>query len=145
MSVILAGCSRAGCAVLNSFNSRLQHRSYGRSPHRKGSIMSKSILFSFVTVAGSFLSTGNVFACGNGASCAPTASYAAPANATPTVPADPHAGMQMSQGNRGTSYQSFSYESGAAPRVMSTPAYRTNRQSSSYNSFRGDRKALGQF
>ena len=103
--------------------------------------MSKSILFSLVTVGGACLSAGDAFACGRGACCT---SACAPSCAVPasTVPADPHAGMQMSQGNRGTQYQSFSYEPGTAPRV-SAPAYRTSRQPSFYDSVRGDRKIRG--
>lgn len=95
--------------------------------------MLKSILFSMLTVSGACLSAGDAFACGRGASCA------APASA---VPADPHADMQMSQGNRGMQYQSFSYEPGTAPRI-SAPAYRTSRQPSFYDSVRGDRKIRG--
>lgn len=106
--------------------------------------MSKSILFSLLTVSGTCLSAGSAFACGHatcatGGTCAP--SCAAPANA---APADPHAGMQMSQGNRGSSYQSFSYEPSTAPRMMQTPAYRSGR-SSFYDAVRGDRKARGQY
>jgi hypothetical protein len=115
--------------------------------------MSQSILFSLITAAGACLSAGNVFAGGNAAYYASSAAYvascAAPTIAAPAAPADPHAGMQMSQGSRGTSYQSFSYEPGTTvgvvPRMMSAPAPRTSRQPSTYNSFRGDRKALGQF
>lgn len=106
--------------------------------------MLKTFLLATLTVAGTCLSSGSVFACGRGAcctaACAPTC--AAPANATP---ADPHAGMQMSQGNRGTNYQSFSYEPGAAPQVMPAPVYRMNRQPSFYDSVRGDRKMRGQY
>lgn len=108
--------------------------------------MSKSLLFSLLTVTGSCLSTGSAFACGSGACCTSGAAYApscaAPVNA---APADPHAGMQMSQqGNRGSSYQSFSYEPGATPRMMPAPASRSSR-SSFYDSVRGDRKARGQY
>ena len=112
----------------------------------RSNIMCKSILFSLLTVSGSCLSAGSAFACGHGAGCASAAacapSCAAPANAAPAdmVPADPHAGMQM---NRGTPYQSFSYEAGSAPRLMSAPAYRPNRQPSFYDTVRGDRKVRG--
>src|SRR5262249_55533817 len=108
--------------------------------------MAKSILFSLLTVTGTCLSGGSAFACGygaccpSGAACAPTCAAqtaAAPVNATP---ADPHAGMQT---NRGTTYQSFSYEPGTAPRLSTAPANRTYRQPSFYDSVRGDRKVRG--
>ena len=51
----------------------------------------------------------------------------------------------MSQGNRGASYQSYSYEPGTTPRMMPAPAYRSSRQSSFYDSVRGDRKVRGQY
>ncbi len=64
------------------------------------------------------------------------------------APADPHAGMNMSQANSGSRYQSFSYEPDAAQPMTSTsarttvPSYRTYRQPSTsfYDSVRGDRK-----
>ena len=113
--------------------------------------MSKSILFALLSVAGPCLSTGQAFACGRGA-CCNSAVACAPSCAAPVngAPADPHAGMQMPQANRGAAYQSFSYEPGTAAPMMAAPApaimYRANRPSSSfYDSVRGDRKFRGQY
>ena len=118
--------------------------SWSESSFERLSIMSKSILFALLSVAGPCLSTGQAFACGRGACCttACAPSCAAPATG---APADPHAGMQMPQANRGAAYQSFSYEPGTAAPMMSAP-YRSTRQSSSfYDSVRGDRKIRGQY
>lgn len=120
--------------------------------------MTKSILLALLTVAGSAACTEQTFACGRGSRCvmanhqmAP--SCAAPASGSaPSAPAaDPHAGMDMKEANKGSTYQSFSYEPGtlqsgtAAP----VPTYRTaapmTRQptNSFYDSVRGDRKVRG--
>ncbi|HUQ71056.1 MAG TPA: hypothetical protein VM165_16125 [Planctomycetaceae bacterium] len=47
-------------------------------------------------------------------------------SAAPAAPADPHAGMQMSQTTGARAYQSFSYEPGAAPQLQPViaPRYR---------------------
>ena len=125
--------------------------SWSESSFERLSIMSKSILFALLSVAGPCLSTGQAFACGRGACCT-SAAACAPSCAAPATgaTADPHAGMQMPQANRGAAYQSFSYEPGTAAPMMSAPApntmYRANRPSSSfYDSVRGDRKIRGQY
>ena len=105
------------------------------------SMMSKSILFALLSVAGPCLSTGQAFACERGADCNSAA------NCAPSCAA-PQPGMQMSQANRGAAYQSISYKPGTAAPMMSAPATmsRTNRPSSSfYDSVRGDRKIRGQY
>ena len=120
--------------------------SWSESSFERLSIMSKSILFALLSVAGPCLSTGHAFACGRGACCTTACAPSCAAPATGAT-ADPHAGMQMPQANRGSAYQSFSYEPGTAAPMMSAPATmsRTNRPSSFYDSVRGDRKIRGQY
>lgn len=110
----------------------------------KGLIMSNAFLFSALSFAGICLSCTNAQAC-HGSGCATVA--CTPSSVAPAAPAaaDPHAGMQAAQRSTGTgSYQSFSYEPNATP----APAYRrtpARSAPSTFDSFRGDRKALGQF
>ena len=117
--------------------------------------MTKFILFALVSVAGSAVCADSALACGRQACCATSSACVAPSCGVPAAgaTADPHAGMQMPQANRGTSYQSFSYEPGAAPQMQpapmqSGPAYRPMMRQSSpsfYDSVRGDRKIRGQY
>ena len=112
--------------------------------------MTKSILFALVSIAGSAVCADSALACGRQACCATSSACVAPSCGARAAgaSADPHAGMQMPQANRGPSYQSFSYEPGAAPQMLSAPAYRPMMRQSSpsfYDSVRGDRKIRGQY
>ena len=111
--------------------------------------MTKSILFALVSVAGSVVCADSALACGRQACCATSSACVAPSCGAPAgATADPHAGLQMTQANRGTSYQSFSYEPGAVPQMLSAPANRPMMRPSApsfYDSVRGDRKIRGQY
>lgn len=105
--------------------------------------MSKTILLTLLSVTGSALCATETFACGRGSCCAATASCAAPACAAPAggaAPADSHAGMNMT--NRGSTYQSFSYEPGTSRVGVAAPMMRRSAPSF-YDTIRGDRKARG--
>lgn len=85
-----------------------------------------------------------------GGACGGTMSHSmAPAKA---APADPHAGMQMSQTPGTRTYQSFSYEPQATPApvlvtprpmMMSRPSYQGGRFDAPY--LHGDSKASGRY
>ena len=112
--------------------------------------MTKSILFALVSVAGSAVCAESALACGRQACCAMSSACVAPSCGAPAAgtTADPHAGMPLPQANRGTSYQSFSHEPGAAPQMLSAPKNRPMMRQSApsfYDSVRGDRKFLGQY
>ena len=109
--------------------------------------MTKSILFALVSVAGSAVCADSALACGRQACCATSSACVAPSCGAPVAgaTADPHAGMQMPQANRGASYQSFSYEPGAAPQMLSAPTNRPMMRPSAPSYLRGDRKFLGQY
>lgn len=129
------------------------HRVFVTRAHiRKAKIMTKTLLFTVLTVTGSVMCASEADACGRGSCCAATTACAAPSCAAPaggTAPADPHTGMNMSQTNRGSTYQSFSYEPGVTRPAGAAPMYSTPRpmmrQSapSFYDTIRGDRKARG--
>ena len=116
-----------------------------RALFERKSIMSKSIMFALVTAAGSAVCTEGAFA-GHRQACCPNTCCAAPACAATTAAVP--AATETSQANRGTAYQSFSYEPGTAPQMPAAPVYQPMRRSSSpsfYDSIRGDRKALGRY
>lgn len=117
-----------------------------RAHIRKTKIMTKTLLFTVLTVTGSVMCASEADACGRGSCCAATTACAAPSCAAPAggtvVPADPHAGMNMSQTNRGSTYQSFSYEPGTSRPRVAAPAMRQSAPSF-YDTIRGDRKARG--
>ena len=145
----LAGSFPRQFAILSPTNSGRRGTIPGgfvaRVPFERMTIMFKSTLFALVTAAGSAACTDSALACHRQACCANTC--AAPACAA-VAPADPHAGMQMPQANRGAAYQSFSYEPGAAPQMQAAPVYQPMRRPSApsfYDTVRGDRKALGRY
>ncbi len=81
-----------------------------------------------------------------GGACGRTMSH----SMAPAAPADPHAGMQMSQTPGTRTYQSFSYEPQVAPvlvtprpMMMSRPSYQGGRYDAPY--LHGDSKASGRY
>ncbi len=112
-------------------------------------------MFNFL--ATSFLSTCVTLACvcpaqACGGACGCTMSHAMAPTAAPAAPADPHAGMQMSQTPGTRTYQSFSYEPQATPApvlvtprpmMMSRPSYQGGRFDAPY--LHGDSKASGRY
>jgi hypothetical protein len=105
--------------------------------------MIKTLATTLMAVSGTVALAGEAQACG----CCPCPQACAPAPACAAAPADPHAGMPMAQGTR--TYQSFSYEPGAAP-APATTVRMTTRSSGRGDRFGapyqyGDVKASGRY
>lgn len=88
--------------------------------------MIKPLLFALLSATGSLFCVGETYACGRGSCCARTV-CATPACAAGVATPAPYAATTVPQANRGSTYQSFSYEPGASRTATPVPMYYTPR------------------